>query len=138
MSKQSFRDALCLRFGWTPVRIASHCPCGHPLNVSHAFSCSKGALPTLRHNMPSETSPLSSSQRSVPVLGLNHNCNHHLEKFSNTRLQAPMIKLVVTSRYIIFGTIAIKQLSRSLMLGFSMLMPHSTAFPPMLVTESTS
>ena len=52
MSKQSFRDALCLRFGWTPVRIASHCPCGHPfrLSVSHAFSCSKGALSTLRHN----------------------------------------------------------------------------------------
>ena len=50
MSKQSFRDALCLRFGWTPVRITSHCPCGHPFSVSHAFSCSKGALPTLRHN----------------------------------------------------------------------------------------
>ena len=35
MSKQSFRDALCLRFGWNPVRIASHCPCGHPFSVSH-------------------------------------------------------------------------------------------------------
>ena len=50
MHKQSFRDALYLRFGWTPTRIASHCPCRHPFSVSHAFSCSKGAIHTLRHN----------------------------------------------------------------------------------------
>ena len=25
-------------------------PCGHTFSVSHAFSCSKGAMPTLRHN----------------------------------------------------------------------------------------
>ena len=50
LHKQSFRDALCLRYGWTPPRTASHCPCGHPFSVNHAFSCTKGALPTLRHN----------------------------------------------------------------------------------------
>ena len=50
LHKQAFRDAFCLRYGWTPTRLASHCPCGHPFNVSHAFSCPKGAMPTLRHN----------------------------------------------------------------------------------------
>ena len=48
--QQAFRDALCLRFGWTPARLASHCPCGQPFMVSHAFSCPKGALPSVRHN----------------------------------------------------------------------------------------
>lgn len=50
LPKQSFRDALSLRYSWTPTRLASHCPCGHPFSVTHAFSCSKGALPILRHN----------------------------------------------------------------------------------------
>ena len=48
--KQAFRDALCLRFGWTPTRLAPHCPCGHPFSVSHAFSCPKGAMRSIRHN----------------------------------------------------------------------------------------
>ena len=28
LQKQAFRDALCLRFGWTPERLSSHCSCG--------------------------------------------------------------------------------------------------------------
>ena len=50
LHKQAFWDAFCLRYGWTPTRLASHCPCGHPFNVSHALSCPKGSMPTLRHN----------------------------------------------------------------------------------------
>ena len=50
LHKQAFRDALCLRFGWTPARLATHCPCGQPFSVSHAFSCPKGAMPSIRHN----------------------------------------------------------------------------------------
>ena len=50
LHKQAFRDALCLRFGWTPIRLPSHCSCGKPLTVDHAFSCPKGALPSIRHN----------------------------------------------------------------------------------------
>ena len=50
LHKQAFRDALCLRFGWTPTRLATHCPCGHPFSVSHVFSCLKGAMPSIRHN----------------------------------------------------------------------------------------
>ncbi len=50
LHKQAFRDALCLRFGWTPTRLATHCPCGQPFSVNHAFSCSKGAMPSIRHD----------------------------------------------------------------------------------------
>ena len=50
LHKQALRDALSLRYGWTPARLASHCPCGHPFNVSHALSCPKGAMPIMRHN----------------------------------------------------------------------------------------
>ena len=31
LHKQAFRDALCLRFGWTPTRLATHCPCTNHL-----------------------------------------------------------------------------------------------------------
>ena len=50
LHKQAFRDALCLRFGWTPTRLATHYLCGQPFNVNHAFSCPKGAMPSIRHN----------------------------------------------------------------------------------------
>ena len=50
LNKQAFRDALCLRFGWTPTRLPQHCLCGHPFSVDHALSCPKGAMPSIRHN----------------------------------------------------------------------------------------
>ena len=50
LNKQAFRDALCLRFGWTPTKLPQHCPCGHPFSVDHALSCPKGAMPSIRHN----------------------------------------------------------------------------------------
>ena len=50
MNKQAFTDAICLRYGWTPERLPSHCPCGEVFTAAHAFSCPKGALPSIRHN----------------------------------------------------------------------------------------
>jgi hypothetical protein len=50
LHKQAFRDALCVRYGWQPVRLPSHCSCGESFSVSHALGCSKGALPSIRHN----------------------------------------------------------------------------------------
>lgn len=50
LHKQAFRDALCIRYGWQPPRLPSHCPCGAAFTVNHAFSCPKGALPSIRHN----------------------------------------------------------------------------------------
>ena len=50
LHEQAFRNVLCLRFGWTPKRLPSHCPCGKAFSVEHAFSCPKGALPSNSHN----------------------------------------------------------------------------------------
>ena len=50
LNRQAFRDALCLRFGWTPTRLPQHCLCGHPFSADHALSCPKGAMPSIRHN----------------------------------------------------------------------------------------
>ena len=50
LHKQAFRDALCLRYGWPITRTPSHCACGTPFSIDHAFTCSKGAFPTIRHN----------------------------------------------------------------------------------------
>ena len=50
LHKQAFRDALCIRYGRRPARLPSHCPCGVAFSVSHALSCPKGALPSIRHD----------------------------------------------------------------------------------------
>ena len=48
--KSTFRDALCLRYGWEPKDLASHCICGKPFSVEHALSCPTGGFPIIRHN----------------------------------------------------------------------------------------
>ena len=50
MHKGAFRDALCLRYGWTPPHFPSHCTCGSSLTVEHALNCKCGGFPSLRHN----------------------------------------------------------------------------------------
>ena len=50
LHKGAFRDALCLRYGWRPPRLPSHCVCGKQLTVEHAMSCSCGGFPSIRHN----------------------------------------------------------------------------------------
>ena len=43
-------NALCVRYGWQLERLPSHCACGETLSLNHALSCSKGAMPSIRHN----------------------------------------------------------------------------------------
>ena len=50
LHKQAFRDALCIRYGWQPARLPSHCLCGVAFSVNHTLSCPKGALPSIRHD----------------------------------------------------------------------------------------
>ena len=50
LHKQAFRDALCVRYGWEPTRLPSHCMCGAQFTTTHAFSCAKGAFPSIRHD----------------------------------------------------------------------------------------
>ena len=50
LHKQAFRDALALRYGWTPKKLPSKCACGSSFTVEHALSCAKGGYPSIRHN----------------------------------------------------------------------------------------
>ena len=50
LHKGAFRDALCLRYGWRPPLLPSHCMCNKTFSVEHALSCPCGGFPTIRHN----------------------------------------------------------------------------------------
>ena len=39
LHKGAFRDALCLRYGWRPLHLPSHCVCGKHFTIEHALSC---------------------------------------------------------------------------------------------------
>ena len=50
LHKGAFRDALCLRYGWKPSHLPSHCSCGKQFTVEHALNCPRGGFPSIRHN----------------------------------------------------------------------------------------
>ena len=50
LHKGSFRDAVCMRFGWRPPQLPTTCVCGKPFGVDHALICPTGGFSTLRHN----------------------------------------------------------------------------------------
>ena len=50
MHKSAFQDAIALRYGWLPLCTPTYCACGISFSVEHALSCSKGGLPSIRHN----------------------------------------------------------------------------------------
>ena len=62
LSKGEFRDALCLRYGWTPERLPATCVCGSVFDVTHALSCPTGGLPTIWHNEIRDTIAASLSK----------------------------------------------------------------------------
>ena len=50
LHKGSFRDALCIRYGWQPSFLPSVCICSAAFTVDHSLSCPNGGFTTLRHN----------------------------------------------------------------------------------------
>ena len=50
LHKGDFRDAVCLRYGWSLPHLPTECICGASFAVDHAFTCPHGGYPTLRHN----------------------------------------------------------------------------------------
>ena len=50
LSRGDLRDAICLRYGWKPPHLPSHCSDGEPFTVEHALSCSRGGHVSLHHN----------------------------------------------------------------------------------------
>ena len=74
-SRGDFRDAICLRYGWKPPHMPSHCSYGEPFTVEHALSCSpriscqtlvRTSRPSLTCN-PSVESGFSQRQPSQPT-----------------------------------------------------------------------
>ena len=50
LHKGAFRDAVALQYRWQLPNLPRVCVCGKNQSVDHAFTCSTGGLPTLRHN----------------------------------------------------------------------------------------
>ena len=50
LHKGAFRDALCLRYGWQPLHLPSHCICGHNYTIEHALICTRCRFQSIRHN----------------------------------------------------------------------------------------
>ena len=50
LNKQQFWDAIRIRYNWNLERLPTDCICGEKFNLSHALSCKKGGMVTLRHN----------------------------------------------------------------------------------------
>ena len=50
LHKSNFRDAMMLRYGWTPDWSLAECPCGVAFTIDYSLSCPKGGLPIRRHN----------------------------------------------------------------------------------------
>ena len=50
LHKGAYRDALCLRYGWLPPQLPTHCVCGQSFTIDHALSCPTGGYPSIRHN----------------------------------------------------------------------------------------
>ena len=50
LSKAEFMDGLCLRYGWMPPRLPTHCSCGRDNGIDHALSCPLGGFTFIRHN----------------------------------------------------------------------------------------
>ena len=57
LHKEAFRDALCLGYGWRPHLLLSHCGCSQRLTIEPALSCSRGGLPSIRHNEIRDLTP---------------------------------------------------------------------------------
>ena len=50
LHKTTFRDAVMLRYHWTPPVCPTSCTCGHDFTIDHCISCPKGGFPSIRHN----------------------------------------------------------------------------------------
>ena len=51
LTREEFRDNLCLRYGLMPQDIPATCDgCGKKFSIEHALSCPKGGLVIARHN----------------------------------------------------------------------------------------
>ena len=50
LHKGSFRDALCMRYGWQPPLLPTTCVCHKAFSVEHCLSCPNGGYTIFCHN----------------------------------------------------------------------------------------
>ena len=50
VAMHAYGVSACLRYGWHPLHLPSHCVCGSQFHVEHALSCPRGGFPSIRHN----------------------------------------------------------------------------------------
>ena len=50
LNKSEFRDAICLRYGWSVSNLPQQCNCGTVFSVDNAMTCHLGGILTIRHN----------------------------------------------------------------------------------------
>ena len=50
LNKQEYRDAVCLRYGWSVKGTPKVCACGNENSVDHSLTCKKGGYVAMRHN----------------------------------------------------------------------------------------
>jgi hypothetical protein len=48
--KQSFRDAICMRYDWNFPNTPRHCQCGEKHSTDHVLMCKKGGYVYMRHD----------------------------------------------------------------------------------------
>ena len=100
LHKGAFRDALCLRYGWRPLRLPSHCICGGQFTIEHALSCSRGDFQSIRHNEIRDITAdlLSEVCHNVGTEpGLQHVTEEQLTHRSANREDGARLDIVATS-----------------------------------------
>ena len=50
LHKDDFRDAVCLRYGWSLPHLPTESVCCASFTDDHSFTCPHGGYPTLHHN----------------------------------------------------------------------------------------
>ena len=55
INKQEFRDAICLRYGWSIPDMPKFCGCGQRNSLDHVLICKRGGYVSMRHNILRDT-----------------------------------------------------------------------------------
>ena len=87
LDKQSFRDAVSLRYGFRLSKLPTTCVCGANFSVGHALSCGHGGFVIMRHN----------NVRDVTADLLNVACNDVKVEPELTTLTGEQFKLKTTN-----------------------------------------
>ena len=104
LNKGAFRDALCLKYGWIPSRLPSHCVCGNTFTVDHCFNCKCGGFPSIRHN------EIRDIIRFVTMSSLNPHYKNFQVRLCLMSQLIDKIKLVLTLLLVGFGGVLMKGL----------------------------